>query len=424
MSGDILRKIAAVFIMCILFATGCGKSEGTSVLYETTVEPLRFSWWGTDVRHRYMLEGVSLFEENNPGMMVKCEYSVWEGFERRNRIAMVSRTAADVMLINYNWLDVYSKDGDGYYDIYDLKDIVDLSQFDADDLKSGEREGKLNALPLAYNATVFFYNADIYDSYGLEIPETWDDLFEAAKVMRKDNIYPLGMVKKHFFLSMVAHYEQVHGKNFFTADGRLNVTEEEMQDVLKFYKQLVDEKVICPVSQFSSTDFLRNKTAGIACWVNDGMKYGRDLEERGSTMVCGKMLKENESRLYGWYKKPATMYAISKYTENPDAAAELLEFLVNNEDMAKIQGVEKGFPVSKKALAVTENSIDSPEYAKQANSMLKSSKQKFKNMNYQLENPNIIRIFQNYTDKYIYNKLDLEDCAAQLVSDIKAVVEE
>ncbi|MCR5526081.1 MAG: ABC transporter substrate-binding protein [Lachnospiraceae bacterium] len=424
MRSTVCVKIAVALIACILFVSGCEQADENEVLYETTVEPLRLSWWGTDVRHRYTLLGAKLFEENNPGVQVKCEYSVWDGFERRNRIAMVSRTAADVMLINYNWLDAYSRDGEGYYDIYELKDIVDLSQFDKTDLKSGERNGKLNGLPLAYNATVFFYNAELYDQYGLDIPKTWDDLFEAAKVMRKDNIYPLGMVKKHFFLAMVAYFEQTSGKHFFTNDGKLNVTEEDMQEILKFYNRLIDEKVICPIGQFTINDFLKKNTAGIACWINDGMKYGRDLEENGCTMVCGDMIEANDSKLYGWYRKPSTLYAISKNTENPEAAAELLEFLVNNEDMAKLQGVEKGFPVSKKALAVTEKSVDSPEYARCANEMLLNSKAKFENMNTELENPDVIKSFQAGTDRYIYGKQSLEDCAAQLVKEIRAAVED
>ena len=52
---------------------------------------------------------------------------------------MKSHTETDVMQINYAWLDVYSKDGNGYYDLYELSEYIDFSNFTEDDIKFGER---------------------------------------------------------------------------------------------------------------------------------------------------------------------------------------------------------------------------------------------------------------------------------------------
>jgi oligogalacturonide transport system substrate-binding protein len=52
---------------------------------------------------------------------------------------MNSGTNADVMQINFNWLEEYSADGTGYYDLNKLKDLIDLSGYTSEDLKVGQR---------------------------------------------------------------------------------------------------------------------------------------------------------------------------------------------------------------------------------------------------------------------------------------------
>ena len=161
---------------------------------------ISMSWWGNDPRHEYTLQGLSLFQELNPDIIVDHSYGVWNGYERRYLMQMASHNNCDVMQINYAWLSEYSADGTGYYDINQLSDYIDLSQFTQEDLATGMRDGHLNALPIAYNTVCLFYNADMFASYGLDIPRTWDDLFAAADVMSEDGIYVLGMVNKHLFL--------------------------------------------------------------------------------------------------------------------------------------------------------------------------------------------------------------------------------
>lgn len=394
-------------------------ADSGQLVFEEKNTTVDFSWWGTDERHKDYLEGLEKFKKLNPTIDVDVSYGVWDGFEKRNRIAMASKTAADVMLINYAWLDEYSKDGNGYYDLNRLSDQIDLSQFTDEDLEYGSRNGKLNAIPLAYNTTVFLYNTDIYDQYDLDLPETWDDLFAAAKIMRKDGIYPIGMVKKQFFISMIAYYEQVSGKKAFANCGRLNINVDGIKDMLLFYKKMVDEKVIVPIGQFDTNSFTKGQTAGIACWVNDGVKYGKYLAENEQDARCGKFMTIDGKNYSGWYKKPATLYAMSSRTTHPEEAAKLMDYLLNNEDFAKIQGIEKGFPVSSIANKAVKEYCDIPEFAIEANDIISSEKYNLDIMPAEIENSEIIDAFKNGSDKYIYGEADLNTCAAEIIKAIR-----
>ena len=117
--------IIALFVTSFWYSMNYRTVETSIVTADT--DEISFSWWGNDERHNYTLEGVDLFERENPGISVDCKYSVWSGYENRNRIYMLSGDEPDVMQINYNWIRQYSPDGNGYYDLYQLSDYIDLS---------------------------------------------------------------------------------------------------------------------------------------------------------------------------------------------------------------------------------------------------------------------------------------------------------
>ena len=411
-------KMIMMLSIAVLFGgiiSGCSKSE-TSIKEDIESKKISFSWWGNDPRHLYTMEGVDVFMEENPDIRVEYRYGIWNGYETRNKVFMKSHTEPDVMQINYGWLSQYSSDGEGYYDLYELSDYLDLSGYDESDLGFGTINGKLNAVPIAYNSTVIFYNKDIYDKYDLDIPKTWDDLFIAAKAMSKDGIYPIGGTKKHVFLFLIAYYEQTMGERVFDDNGNCLLDADEIAYIVEFYKRLLDEKVLIPIDQFDRTLLSNGELAGAIFWISDIDNYCASLSEVG-TPALGKYLTDaRDKEITGWYKKPATMYAISARSENPDAAARLLNFLVNDPKMAILQGTEKGIPVSKYALEAIKEDGQLEGYSVDANNQMIEAGDSLKIMVPAMEDDAIIELFKTSCDAYIYDKATLEE-TAQLIYD-------
>jgi len=389
--------------------------------HKTTVTDLKqnthvsFGWWGNDDRHLYTLKGVDMFEQKYPGIDVNCTYSVWNGYERRNRVYMLSGNEPDVMQINFNWLQEYSADGKGYYDLNKLTDFLDLSAYTDKDLAYGTSNGVLNAIPIAYNAVVFYYNEDLLEQYGLSIPQTWDDLFHAAEVMQQDDRYPLMMSEKHTFLAVAAHYEQTTGQTLFNADGTYTGGTEAAGELLTFYKQLYDAQVIGINGKSTNTDFSNGTAAGVAIWASDAENYCQQLEDNEDTPVLADPPRSSDSESrYGWYVKPATMYAISKNTEHPKESAELLNFLINNRQMILLQGTEKGIPVSSRARQTLSVNGRLNGYDAEAGNFVLSNLDTFETMVPSLENSDVIDAFQDQATQYAYGVADLDTCAQAL----------
>jgi len=357
------HKITALFCgLILLTASGCSSEPVVTEQVQQT--EISLSWWGNDARNKYTIQAVEQFEKIHPEIKVKCSYSEWSGYETRNRIQMISDTEADVMQINYGWLEQYSPDGEGYYDIYTL-DAMDISQFSEDVLRYGIRNEHLNAIPIAMNAQTVYINKTIYDNYGLDVPKTWDDLFHAAEVMKADDIYPLSAASKAMWLYLITYTEQATGKTIISDSGKLNFNADDLKIMIQFYQRLVDEHVMPQIDFYQRLELDNEKYAGSVAWISDAVNYFGDAVSRGREIVAADYTTIDGSHIgQGWYAKPATMYAVSKNTEHPKEAAVLLNYLMNSSQMAKLQGIEKGIPLSAAAQEVlkTENTLTGIQY--------------------------------------------------------------
>lgn len=394
---------------------GCGNNK-QNVVFSNEQTKIQFSWWGNDVRHVYTMDGVDLFQDRNPNIEVAYRYGEWNGFEKRNKVWMESGSEADVMQINFAWISQYSSDGTGYYDLYELSDVIDLSNFTEADLALGEVNGHLNAIPIAYNTTMIAHNQDVYAAYGLSIPESWEDYFEAAKVMKDDGVYPIGAVKKQVFLLLMAYYEQKYGHPFFKADGSLAASKVEIEDLMEFYCRLLRENVLIPIDQFKQELFMTGQVATCAFWISDTGNYCGKAEERGRDIKLDDFPKMEAAKNSGRYIKPATLYAISNNTENPREAGILLNYLLNSTEMAEFQGTEKGVPISRSAYSYLDEMGELDSWQTKATEMMRADMEEMSVIIPMMENESIIDIFKSSADEYYYDKLSLSE-AAQLVYD-------
>ncbi|GAB4313387.1 ABC transporter substrate-binding protein [Pseudothermotoga sp.] len=86
-----------------------------------------------------------------------------------------------------------------------LNDYVDFSNFSSTILKSVTHEGKIYGIPFAVQVVGIFYNKEYYEKYGLKEPETWDELVENAKVLKKNGITPFFIPGKEAWALTMQH---------------------------------------------------------------------------------------------------------------------------------------------------------------------------------------------------------------------------
>ena len=196
-----------------------------------------------------------------------------------------------------------------------------------------------------------------------------------------------------------------------------------MQVAIEYYCRLVNEKVIPQVEYFDRLKINDGGYAGFVAWVSDAANYSNTAIENGYNVIVGEYPhisgKESGS---GWYAKPATMYAVSKNTEHPKESAMLLDFLLNSPEMAVLQGIEKGIPISTSAReTLVENDMLSGIQYEAFQRM--ESHDNLGILNPFLENADVVDLYISVCNEVLYEKKTLEEASQELYDGLKTLQE-
>ncbi|SIQ21400.1 oligogalacturonide transport system substrate-binding protein [Rhizobium sp. RU33A] len=392
---------------------------------------LRMSWWGSDDRHIATQEALKLCG-GKFGHTIAPEFTGWTGHQEKITTQLAGRTEADIMQINWPWLPIFSKSGDGFVDLNEFKDVIDLSQWSEADLRGGTVEGKLNGLPVSTTGRVFMFNKTTYDKAGLAIPTTWDELLAAAPVMKEKlgkDYYPFEGTALDARLVVILRTTQKTGKDLIDpATNQVAWTVEELAEGLNFYQTMVDQGVIkswkdvaaggnAPLHE--NPAWAAGKIAGTYQWDSTYGKISGPMAE-GQQLVPVKLLQIEGATTEGVYRKPSMLLAISKNSKEPKAAAEIVNCLLNDPEAIKILGATRGVPSSKIALEELSKAGSIEPVQVEANKIvLESNGVGVSPLN---EHPRVTDVFDSTFEAFAYGQASAEDAAAEIIDGINSAL--
>lgn len=328
---------------------------------------LRMSWWGGSDVHRAHLRALEAFEARYPHIKVTAEYTGWVGHLERLTTQIAGGTAPDVMTVNWNWLKLFSRDGEGFLNLYQVADIIDLTQFDHDAISMSSVRGKLNGLPPNMTARLFWFNKTTFAKAGLSVPDSWDSLMAAGPIFRDrlgPDHYPLDMNFQDTVALLYSWISQKTQTAFIDEDGKRLLPDRDMLvAAARLYQRLVDNHVVPSARERASfghvqlqetRPWITGRYAGIYQWTSSVGKYVETLEP-GQKMVLAAYPILPGAADPGLLYKPAMMYAINRRTDHPREAALLLQFLLNDPEGVRILGARRGVPASAAARRILED---------------------------------------------------------------------
>ena len=160
--------------------------ETTAAAAEAAGEPvtLRISWWGGDSRHEATLKCMDEYMAANPNVKIESEYGAWSGWQDKIAQQLNGNSEPDLLQINWNWIYQFSPDGTGFYDLNQVSDIFDLTQYDQKLLDQMTIDGKLQGIPVSSTGRVFYWNKATFEKAGLEVPKSFADILAAGPVFK------------------------------------------------------------------------------------------------------------------------------------------------------------------------------------------------------------------------------------------------
>lgn len=327
---------------------------------------IRFSWWGGSDRHEATLAAIKAFEAENPGVTVKAEYMGWDGYLERLTTQIGSRSEPDLMQIDWAWLAMFSKDGNGFYDINALKDKLGIAaEFDRQWLDSGSVNGKLNALPVSFTAIIVTYRRDTWEKAGIAYPKTWDELKAAGLAFKEklgDDYYPIDINLDEIIYLSHAYILQKTGKQFLNPNApEVALDHGELVEWLNWYRDMLANHVLMNPEQRVAiggtfdkqtqefNEFITGRWAGASTWDANLANRLNTVDQAGYDIGPFPMAADPKSS--GRVGRPAMLFAVSKNGDHQEAAGRLASYLLFNETAVKILKSTRGGPLAKTGYA-------------------------------------------------------------------------
>jgi multiple sugar transport system substrate-binding protein len=345
-----LRKTIAVISTASLLAlTSACSSPSASQPEEGPVE-IRFSWWGNTGRAELTNKAIKEFEAANPNIKVKPEYGELSGYFDKLATQMAANDAPDVITMGGAYPAEYANRG-ALLDLSKVEGSLDLSKMDQGALENGQVQGTQYGVSTGANALAIVVNPAVFQAAGVPLPDdskwTWDDFAKiAADVTAKSpkGTYGTATVLTHDSLDAFARQR---GELLYTKDGELGLGQDTVQDYFDFSIKL-SESGAAPSASETVEKLNVSTEQSLMGMGKAGMMLTWSNALTALSKASGAELKllklPGETPTPGIWLQSSQFYTISARTEHPEAAAKLVDFLVNNEASAKIIQSDRGVP--------------------------------------------------------------------------------
>ena len=347
-----------------LILAGCAGGGSDSPDAAPTFDPdeevtLDLAFWGNDVRADLYNKVIAEFNKEYPNITVNPTFLGFPEFWEKRQTEAAGGNLPDVMQFDYSYLRQYSQnnlllDLDPY-----LGNIIETDPLSENILGIGVVNDTTYGIPTSTNAWGLYTNPVLLETAGVEeFPGgSWDDYSDwMGEVTDASGGAFYGGTD---YTGRIQNFEiqlRSEGSYLFSEDGEPGFDEARLTE---FWESGADARdgIVIPQQRleevYPKSGFDTALTASELTWDNFGAGYlanlGAGYTELG--LVAPPVTKEGSKDLY---LKPSMLHTISAKTEHPEAAATLVNFLINSPASGEIFGTNRGLPASETALAAAD----------------------------------------------------------------------
>ncbi|MEE1942918.1 sugar ABC transporter substrate-binding protein [Streptomyces sp. TRM 70361] len=348
-----LRTAAAAGAALAALATlgGCGDSATDGGGGSDGRATIRFAWWGDSERAATTRSVLADFEKANPGITVETETSDIDAYFDKLATGTAAGDAPDVMTLGGAYPREYSDRG-ALLDLGQVSDELELSEFPESTLAAAKFDGTLYGVPTGGNAIGMFVNPEVLEAAGVELPDTdtwtWEQFTElAAEVTAGSPRGTYGFEPR--VNDTLGVYSGQRGTPIFDEQGELGVSAATVEDYFAMERKLLANKGMPPAELVTEraavppeqTLMGQGKAAMTITYSN---LLGVYAKASGADLRIVNLPGEKQYEQPGTTVLPSQYYAISKQSEHPEAAARLVDYLVNSPEAGKKILDNRGLP--------------------------------------------------------------------------------
>lgn len=314
---------------------------------------------------------VEQFEAEHPGIDVELvTFGPWDLHDKLLTALAAGSGAPDIAQLVIRRFDAYRDTGQ----------LVDLAPYLSEEYMAEVPEsiwpavssgGGIYGVPTDYGPGVIWYRRDVLEEYDIETPiETWDDFIAAGKRIREGSngeqyMMPIYMPSGQWGVASFVQFFQSAGGNFYDADGNLIRENEQLEDTLTWYHDLVVKHDIAyPVPWFTPS-FWSLLESGLFVTLPANTSEGRNIQKFAAdqagdwgVMPWPKWSEDAPAYTGIW---GGNVLTVPKQSQNQEAAITFAKWLSGTIDgqIAYFEYVG-GMPIYQPALATERLSAPEP----------------------------------------------------------------
>lgn len=310
-----------------------------AALAQTTVRVMGYGGQDPAIMQRLLSEVIG---DDLEAEGITVQYEPLEGdYNAALTNALSAGTAADVFYMPGETAPGFIATGR----VQPLNDLIDQSVFLENLNETFSQDGNLYAISKDFNTLAVFYNEDLFDEAGVEVPnaeDNWESFAEKLRAVSElgDDVY--GACLPADFARMGA-FAYGNGWEPFEEDGSVNLLDPAFVEAFDYYTGLVQEGVAVQPSDIGAGwpgDCLAKEQAAVAiegAWMLGFLRDNAPNLPYGTTLLPTAPTGERGNFIFtvGW--------AINADSEVQDAAVTVLEALTSEETQQFI--LEQGLAI-------------------------------------------------------------------------------
>ncbi|WP_432537008.1 ABC transporter substrate-binding protein [Kineococcus arenarius] len=327
----------------------CGGGGGSETAEDGAA--LRFTWWGSDARHETTEKALDAFRAEHPDITVSGEFTEWSGYWDRLATTVAANDAPDVIQMDVSQLRSYADRGA----LLDLADTdVDTSGIPSDTLDTGRTADGLFAVPVGVNSHVVVANPALFEAAGVPLPDdstwTWQEAADIAlRISQSGQPNVFGWQTMGLDEASLQLWISQLGGGYYGEGTEVELDPAQVASWWEHNLGLIQAGAAAPATVaverqsagLSQSGTATNTAAMAVWWANQVTALS---SAAGQEMVLLRPPLQEPGGSPGVFYKASMFWSISSRSENPEAAATLVDWLTNSPEAAEILLTERGIP--------------------------------------------------------------------------------
>lgn len=316
---------------------------------------IRHFWWGNPERDRRTFEVIDIFNGKHPDINVTGETLGFGDYFTKLTTQIAGGNMPDVIQQGYGVLFEYIANGA----VVPLDDYVgktlDISKMDQSAIDAGTVDGKFYALSIGANSHMAMYNSRLFEEAGIVPGEdfdpygyTYDELAEFAAAV-KEATGVAGTDDNTADYQNFSDFVVQKGAMLFNEDGSYGPTQEIVEEYWATWEKIrnaggtppgPESAGLAGVSELSQMGVVTGKTAMTYLWSNQLVGVQSLMQDT----LGAAMYPNTPDMVPGSIVQPSQFVCLTRDSANPEAATTYMSAFVNDLDMTKVLGLERGIP--------------------------------------------------------------------------------